>query len=79
MIFCFGGVVFLMAGQRGGSPAAQLKPDQSESALTDHAAHNDRAEFDRLVATVAAELNRRKSRQPDHPACEPRTEEAGLH
>ncbi len=79
IIFCFGGVAFLMVGQRNGSPLAQLKPDQPESALTGHAAPNDRAEFDRLVATVAAELNRRQSRQSDPPTREPRTGEAGLH
>lgn len=80
VIFCFGGVVFLMIGQPRGIAATRFRAaEQSEAAASGDATRTDRAEFERLVASVLVELNRRKGRPTDPAAREPRAEEAALH
>lgn len=78
VIFCFGGMVFLMVGQRRDAPVAQRKfAGRPTSATADHA--SDRIEFDRMVTAVLAELKRRDRRPSDPPARELRAEEPGLN
>lgn len=80
VIFCFGGVVFLMVGQRGSMAATKFSAaEQPEPTASSDATRTDRAAFERLVASVLVELNRRNGRPAEPAARDPRTEEAALH